>query len=310
MQRFIGILGAFGKALLAIVIMIAAVFVADIIMTIAGFDNETYEGLFMTIYAIAMILMFYVIMTKTGIINSRKKLRKTPLDPLDVFWLFVIALGMLGLTTIYLVIANAIGEVNSEVNEAVEEYNESMERATEEEIVLIPNWDHWLYFFSSFVLIPLAEELMFRAFVLEGFAKHVRPAIAILLSSIIFGLLHGISVQIGYALICGLFLGAVYMVCDNILASYLVHATFNLFGAALYTLIDSGAIGDVSESMQNSIFGAMFMMEMGAILALFPSFYFLCLRHNKVFKPNHKFAPIMRDDYHYTNDEPDEGYYV
>ncbi len=316
MNKVFGIIGAFGKAVLAIAVMVVAVIAADLVMAAFDRDREVYEGLFSTLYALVMIIIFYLIMTKTTLVNNERKIRRTPLDPLDTVWIFVIALGMLGLTSIYLIITNAIADVNSEVGEAVEEYNEAMERAAaEEEIVLIPNWDHWLYFFTSFLLIPLGEEMMFRGVVLEGFAKYMRRRFAIILSALIFGLLHGISVQIGYAIICGIFLGVVYTVCDSLLASYLMHAVFNFFGAALFTLVDSGAVGTVSESTKNSLFGGAFMLEMGGILCLAPAFYFICARRNILFKPNARIQAYMKTDdqdteYSYHPDEPEDGDYL
>jgi len=274
-------LAALGKSAIALFIMAAASLVAGFIMIFARHDLDVYEGLYLTLYAFAMIAMFIFAIYKTNLVDSRpaNRLKRQALSGFDVFWLVIIAMGLLGLTTLYLVAADAIASINSTVNEAVNEYNDSMERAAAETPDRIPNWDHWLYFFVSFLIIPLAEELMFRGVVLEAFAKVTRPRIAILMSAIIFGLLHGVSVQIGYALICGIVLGAVYWICGSIYASYLVHEVFNFFGAALYTLLDSGAVGKVSDGTMNNIFGAVFMVEMASIIPLFIAFSFLMSRH-------------------------------
>lgn len=305
MNKVIGVFSAFGKAILAVVVMFVSVLIADIAVIASGKDAEVYEGLFMVLYASIMAFLFAIIITRTNISGEERRIRQSRLDLMDVFFLFVFALGMLGLTTIYLIIANAIAKVNPEVNEAVEQYNESMERLAEDTPEVIPNWDHWLYFFSTFLLVPLAEELMFRGVILEAFARIVRPGVAIIVSAGIFGLMHGISVQIGYAVICGLFLGAVYWICDSLIASYLVHAVFNLFGAAFYSLIDSGAIGDISERAQEDFFGAVFMMEMSGILFIIPAFYYLAARRNKLFKPTSKISMMIVG--HHDEDATAEG---
>ena len=75
MNKVFGIIGAFGKAVLAIAVMVVAVIAADLVMVAFDRDREVYEGLFSTLYALVMIIIFYLIMTKTTLVNNERKIR-------------------------------------------------------------------------------------------------------------------------------------------------------------------------------------------------------------------------------------------
>ena len=75
----------------------------------------------------------------------------------------------------------------------------------------------------------------------------IHPVLAAVISSLIFGILHGVSVHIGYAFICGIVLSLVYYYTGSIWVSYIVHALFNLIGSSVFALMDSGIFGDLTE---------------------------------------------------------------
>lgn len=103
----------------------------------------------------------------------------------------------------------------------------------------------WLQIIAIGLVIPLAEELVFRGL---GFAR-LRDGQgfwrAAILSSLIFGLYHGNVVQFVYAFILGLAMCWLYEITGSFLAPVLFHQAANLFSVVVTELAgeESGAFG-------------------------------------------------------------------
>jgi CAAX prenyl protease-like protein len=88
-------------------------------------------------------------------------------------------------------------------------------------------------FFGSVITVPIAEELLFRGYLLSRFARHEiilegRIAfswVALILSSILFGLLHANWVA---GIMAGLIFGLVRYRSDSIKDAVIAHASANL----------------------------------------------------------------------------------
>lgn len=78
------------------------------------------------------------------------------------------------------------------------------------------------------VLAPLVEEALMRGFVLDGMKHTYGMAVALILSSVIFALLHFNMVQTLSALLCGLVLGALYLGTGSLFCCVLAHGGYNL----------------------------------------------------------------------------------
>jgi membrane protease YdiL (CAAX protease family) len=77
------------------------------------------------------------------------------------------------------------------------------------------------------LLAPVAEELTFRGLIYRIFRQSMLPWVAILLSALIFGLMH---VQLGkavWAFLLGLIAAASYEQTRSLLTPILIHALFN-----------------------------------------------------------------------------------
>ena len=85
---------------------------------------------------------------------------------------------------------------------------------------------------ASFVrvclLAPFVEEHLMRGLILKGLHRSIGPAGALLLSSLLFALLHFNMVQTLSALICGLVLGVLYLKTRSVTACILAHAGYNM----------------------------------------------------------------------------------
>ena len=252
-------------ALAAIFIMVFCQFAVYVGVEICGYDTELYDGVTTTLYSIltiaAMLLFIRCLSFK-----REPVLMKGKLEPAQIVFTVVVAFGLMGLVNMFFIGLAAVNELFPEaVGQEIDKYSESVDRYAEYEAVAIPDWDHILEFIGVAFLVPLAEELTFRGAVLGSLLRKFRPTAAVILSAVIFGILHGISIHIVYALLCGIVLGWVYYYTKSIWASYTLHAIFNLMGSSLATFLDSGIFGDMSE-VADSINALSFFAEMISIL--------------------------------------------
>ncbi len=218
-----------------------------------GLDYHINEGLFTTIYCIFTIIAMLIY----SFVRSYKRepfvMTEKP-NAIMVFSTIVIGFGLLGLVSVYLIAADYIALLFTPLQEDIAQYEQNVDRFGHVEAAVVPYWDTILTIISSFMLVPLAEELTFRAGIFGDLKDQMKPAIAALISAIIFGIFHGVSVHIGYAIICGMVMAMVYYYTRSIWMSYLIHAVFNFAGSAIFTLMDSGMFGDLKDFAAQSSF--------------------------------------------------------
>ena len=88
------------------------------------------------------------------------------------------------------------------------------------------------------IAAPILEELIFRGIMLDGLLRIYSPTKAVIVSSLLFGLIHLNPAQfVGGALVGG-FMGWVYVHTRSVLATILIHASFNLTAFAESYFID------------------------------------------------------------------------
>ena len=97
------------------------------------------------------------------------------------------------------------------------------------EMVLEMAGDQGLLMFTALVIAaPILEELIFRGIMLDGLLRIYSPTKAVIVSSLLFGLVHLNPAQfVGGALVGG-FMGWVYVHTRSVMATILIHAVFNL----------------------------------------------------------------------------------
>jgi len=104
-------------------------------------------------------------------------------------------------------------------------------------------------FLNLVVFIPIFEELLFRGLILSGLKNSYNIIIALIISSVIFGLFH---VDILGAFIFGLWLGWIYLKTNNILLCVLVHSACNaisfIFRAFMNDFSASGLFVRIGEN--------------------------------------------------------------
>ena len=85
-------------------------------------------------------------------------------------------------------------------------------------------------FIMMVIAAPIFEELIYRGIILDGLLKRYSPFTAILVSSILFGLIHLNPWQFIAGFIVGLFAGWIYYRTRNLTLTIILHATINLIG--------------------------------------------------------------------------------
>lgn len=103
---------------------------------------------------------------------------------------------------------------------------------------LVDNSPVWLLFAVAVIIGPIIEELMFRKFMIDRLSRY-GDLLAIIVSSVSFGLFHGNFYQFFYAAMFGFILGYIYTKTRNIKYSILMHMIINFLGSvAVLPLVD------------------------------------------------------------------------
>ncbi len=82
------------------------------------------------------------------------------------------------------------------------------------------------------ILAPIIEELIFRKLICDRLIP-LGEGYAIVISALIFGLVHGNFYQFPYAFLVGLLFGGIYVRTGKIIYTMVIHAVINIGGAVL-----------------------------------------------------------------------------
>lgn len=84
----------------------------------------------------------------------------------------------------------------------------------------------WVLLLGTGILVPIMEEIVFR-YGLCGTLARNNKKIALIISAVVFGVMHGNLIQGTYATVLGLIMGAIYMKYNNLIYSILIHIAIN-----------------------------------------------------------------------------------
>jgi membrane protease YdiL (CAAX protease family) len=88
----------------------------------------------------------------------------------------------------------------------------------------------WIYLGATILLGPFIEEWIFRGCFLRGLLSSCSPKKAIIISAILFSLVHANPNQMFGALVLGLYFGYVYTKTNSVLTTALLHGIANACG--------------------------------------------------------------------------------
>ncbi len=133
------------------------------------------------------------------------------------------------------------------------------------------------------ILAPIAEEMVFRGAVLRHLLSLFRgrsPWLAIAISALAFGAVHGNSAQMFHATLLGLIIGWLYVRSGSILPGLVLHWVNNTVACVMYHLLPQMADGKLIDLFQGNE-RTMWMALGFSLCILLPSWYQLLTRLGK-----------------------------
>lgn len=155
-------------------------------------------------------------------------------------------------------------------------------------------------------LPAMVEETIFRGMVYNTYSKR-RPIIGILLSALLFGLMHMNFNQLPYALYLGIIMALVMEACDSIVAPMIVHFTMNATSSTLAFLTKdsleeaAGASSDLFPALMAGVIAVYAVLALIALAIVITLIYAVFRSNNRlpkqVFKVDHSdTAYVMKKD--------------
>ena len=112
----------------------------------------------------------------------------------------------------------------------------------------------WVMILSIGIFGPFIEEIVFRGVILQSFQRTGRIVGSIVLSSLMFGMIHMNFNQFAYGTVMGIMLALLVEATGSVLSSFIAHAFFNTFEVvSMYTNKD--VIEDASSIAENYLEG-------------------------------------------------------
>lgn len=232
-------------------------------------DYDKYTGIHTVVSSSAAILVMsvFALLFRKVYSDNRSGITISKPELPTVIMVIVIGFGLLGFVNLYMLIAEKISQLmqGGALQEQLEEYSESVDRYSEIVQEEVPKFDKILYYLGVTILVPISEEIVFRGLMLGPFLKRYPMLVGLFSSAIIFGLAHGVSIHIGYALASGLIIGMVYCFTQNLVYNCIIHMTFNFFGSTLIMMFNDGFI-NLSEDVSDAVFFYIWITEFFMIL--------------------------------------------
>lgn len=311
---------------LYIVLVLVAQIISMLIMAALGLDYYIFEGTWEILYVvIAIVFVAFSYSVENGINKRDDLLRSKSMDSDEVsvvnpkrdeLWcdgrtvktsklnfnrmlvVFLCALGLLGIVTLYLTIANKIADsfTGGVVEQALSDYDTAMDRYANVSMDEVPRWDNIIQYIALIFFVPVIEEMVFRGLVFGQYKRRMPFWAAALTSAFFFGVIHGISIQIGYALIAGVILSMIYYYCDSIYCSIVVHAIFNFFGGVCFNIgTDFPSLKEMADVVNSIVTYAEFY-------AIVPTLILLILLVGRGYQPLAN-KVVGTEDYNTNTDE-------
>lgn len=272
--------GAILKAALGLLLFVCVDYSVYSVFVAFKIDYDVYSGTITTVINIVTFSVMFLV----HLFSSTKKdplIKLKKISPDQAGALVIIALGMLGFVTMYIILADKIALYLDSMKEAMVDYRESVDRYSDTPQIVVPVWDSVLYAIAISFFVPVAEEMCFRGVVFGQLRRAFGPVSAVLLSAVGFGIMHGISVHIGYALICGILIASCYYLTDSIATPVILHMIFNIFGSGIANFMNIEYFGipeDIRVPVLTGINTASLLFMPLSVIALA---YLLNIKRNK-----------------------------
>ena len=138
---------------------------------------------------------------------------------------------------------------------------------------LINSTDLWLNLILISLIGPIFEEIIFRKILIDRTIKY-GPLASILVSAIIFGLIHGNLNQFCYTVLVGGFFAYVYIKTGQIKYSIGLHIILNMLGSVLSMVVNNSAV-NLSNAFNTTDLAILVFYFILILIALFVGIYTL-----------------------------------
>ena len=138
---------------------------------------------------------------------------------------------------------------------------------------LINSTDLWLNLILISLIGPIFEEIIFRKILIDRTIKY-GPLASILVSTIIFGLIHGNLNQFCYTVLVGGFFAYVYIKTGQIKYSIGLHIILNMLGSVLSMIVNNSAV-NLSNAFNTTDLAILVFYFILILIALFVGIYTL-----------------------------------
>jgi len=138
----------------------------------------------------------------------------------------------------------------------------------ESDVNIFTNASFFIEFFSIVIVVPIMEELMFRGVILNRLLVNVPKWLAILISSILFGLMHmSDSLRMLSIAISSIWLALLYIRFRNLWLCIIVHMVNNFIATnvTILTFVNSTAS---SFPVLSIVLPIIYMLGIGTLLVL------------------------------------------
>lgn len=203
---------------------------------------------------------FFIVRPNTG-----KKLNFN-FSPTNFYTYLLIFPMMFGMMLIAEFITSQIPTTGPFFGKYYDFFTKLMEQLTDDPVVMI---------ITAVICAPIFEEIVFRGIIQKGLInKGIKPVNAIIIASVIFGLVHANPWQFVGAVLLGCVLGLVYYKTKSLLLPMLLHGFNNLCSTILIVYTKNESFADAFKIPE-------WMIMAGGII-LFSVFYYLFTRKYKV----------------------------
>lgn len=216
----------------------------DAMLEQASFEDGNYLMIIMDLLIFLILAIVFLARGKT--FHEGMGMKKTKIS--NVLLAFVAGLGLTCALGFVMILIEAFFPA------LMEDYNNTMD-ATYNIESLLP------YIIAGVIGAPLIEELIFRHLISGRLSRGIPRGLAILIGSVLFGIVHGHPVQWVYAGVLGFVMACVYFAYDCIWIPVAMHAGFNSLSVLAYL----EAI-EMNETQQ-ALFGGMLLLAEVAFIA-------------------------------------------
>ena len=180
-------------------------------------NESAVEIISSVVYDLAYLGAFMLPVAFFGLISRGKRVEPMRFDikPAKDAWLWIIG----GVTCAYsFSLVNAIMMTFIELPDGSGIINEATAYMSDQSLILQ---------FITIALVPaFCEEFLFRGLILSNLMPYGK-GLAIIISSVLFGLMHGNFYQFLYTTVAGIILGIIYVVTDSIWCAVFMHMINN-----------------------------------------------------------------------------------